>query len=40
MSQGSENKLHSLAIQVQTLLMVQIFRPQGENGQSGQVPAF
>ena len=40
MSQGSENKLHSLAIQVRTLLMVQIFRPQGENGQRGQVPAF
>ena len=40
MSQVSENKLHSLAIQVRTLLMVQILRPQGENGQRDQVPAF
>ena len=40
MSQGSESKPRWLAIQVRTLLMVQIFRPQGENGQRGEVPAF
>ena len=40
MSQESENKPHPLVIQVWTVLMVQISRPQGENGQRGQVPAF
>jgi hypothetical protein len=40
MSQGSENKLHSLAIQVLTVLMVQIFRPKKENAHCAHLSVF